>query len=313
MLPYRSVMRSNWMIWWVWQWYESYAMTFTVTTSQPNRTSMGDLGPKHQNTKWIYMFWKNAVPPSSRITEICGILKSTEAFLVAYGGPTQCMLKQTSLYHMLSDHVWKQKCLSLFWTAKLKGRARNLPSYTGEMRQTLHLIGLIMFITTLQGSVRRCGIPEAQPVSANTSTVTYPQGLDCAHDHFTTYYQLQVQRWQTLLTWSWNLPWKFLFFFLVNRIPWWDMQNEGEETSDRQKERVFLWWVSLRSCQKRGILGGGGGGEDPSCPSRLQRDEGWRDEGMRSLVRRRLCQGSRGWGRALTNYSHLLQTQLKPG
>jgi len=32
---------------------------------------------------------------------------------------------------------------------------------------------------------------------------------------------------------------------------------------------------------ERGILGGGGGGggggEDPSCPFRLQKDEGWRD------------------------------------
>ncbi|KAI3358462.1 hypothetical protein L3Q82_014885 [Scortum barcoo] len=37
-------------------------------------------------------------------------------------------------------------------------------------------------------------------------------------------------------------------------------------------------------CQRGGILRGGG--EDPSCPSRLQRDEGWRDEGMCSLERR---------------------------
>lgn len=42
---------------------------------------------------------------------------------------------------------------------------------------------------------------------------------------------------------------------------------------------------------ERGILGGEA--EDPSCPCRLQRDEGWRDEGMRSLVRRRLCQSRR--------------------
>lgn len=33
---------------------------------------------------------------------------------------------------------------------------------------------------------------------------------------------------------------------------------------------------------ERGILGGAG--EDPSCPSGLWRDEGWRDEGMCSLV-----------------------------
>lgn len=48
-------------------------------------------------------------------------------------------------------------------------------------------------------------------------------------------------------------------------------------------------------------------------PQVMQGDEGWRDEGTCSLVWRRLCQASSGWGRALTNYTHLLQTQLKPG
>lgn len=54
-----------------------------------------------------------------------------------------------------------------------------------------------------------------------------------------------------------------------------------QRKEEKQKERAVLWWVSLPA---RGTLGVGGGGEDPSCPSRLQRDEGWRDGETKGCV-----------------------------
>ena len=72
---------------------------------------------------------------------------------------------------------------------------------------------------------------------------------------------------------------------------WMGFLDETCRWKERRLQGLSLVGFSEK-LSERGILGGGG--EDPSCPSRLQRDEGWRDVGMCSLVRRRLCQGSRG-------------------
>lgn len=71
---------AHWMVWWVW---ESYAMTFTVSRSQPKWTPLGEfrlLCFPSQNSKhhWGNIFRKNGVTPPNTVPEFCRIYAKTQ-------------------------------------------------------------------------------------------------------------------------------------------------------------------------------------------------------------------------------------------